>query len=484
MIKGKIKHEQFSSMAQDSPLPAVACRIPEPLSYRCKQLLKILNIFKLVLLGTMQLTLQTVAFSEYATASSYATPIKAGGQVGWMRDQGDASEQDFGYHLKTNLKAQEDQIGEHNEASWRRHIGEAPKWLVRGRPIVATSAPLKTLLSTPKTERKKRADTFYKYCTDPTLSPARRLTVGVMLYRAGTVINPQATWSEEICRVGTEWLHDTVSLNLFRYQSDPAWEPLSDLTPLDSLTQLRFLTFSRNAVTDLTPLSALINIEVLNGYDNQISVLTPLAGMTKMFELILANNQIEDLTPIAGMRGLSTLNITNNKVTDLTPLKQLRFLEWLNAGNNEIKSLEPLEMTTRLRGLIVENNQLTTLQPLKNLANLEHVVVSGNAVQDLSPLVSATKLEVLGAANCGLSLIDSLSSNAYLRWLDLQNNSLDSVDALQDLFDMKFLYLTNNKLCSLPENLLDLQVSHRSSQGEWISLKITGQNTQDQSACL
>ena len=113
------------------------------------------------------------------------------------------------------------------------------------------------------------------------------------------------------------------SLNLNKNQ-------ISDITPLQALTNLTWLYLYKNQISDLTALQSLTNLTELNLGDNQISDLTPLQSLTNLTSLSLYNNQISDITPLQSLTNLTSLSLGDNQISDLTPLQSCAGLTWLH----------------------------------------------------------------------------------------------------------------------------------------------------------
>jgi len=93
---------------------------------------------------------------------------------------------------------------------------------------------------------------------------------------------------------------------------------------------------SIGSISDLSPLNGLTNLRYLNLYENQNPDITALAGLTNLTELNLGRNKITDLTPLTGLSQLTYLKLWENHVTDLTPLTGLTKLRKLNLYGNPI----------------------------------------------------------------------------------------------------------------------------------------------------
>ena len=156
---------------------------------------------------------------------------------------------------------------------------------------------------------------------------------------------------------------------------DLAGNPIEDISPLQSLTQLTHLGLGSTnlSVSDLSLLSTLTSLRYLTFWDNQISDLSPLASLTSLVALDLGGNQISDLSPLS-------------ELTDLVELA---------LGDNQISYISPLSALIELRNLSLSNNPLSDLIPLSNLINLEVLDIAYCKVSDVSPLAGLVNLRVL-----------------------------------------------------------------------------------------
>ena len=108
------------------------------------------------------------------------------------------------------------------------------------------------------------------------------------------------------------------------------------------MTKLETLTLSANQISNLTPLEGLTNLKDLYITDNQISDITPLEKLTGLEALNLTNNQISNIGSVAKLTGLKALNLVNNKISDVGALENLTSLLFLYLASNEITDYGPL----------------------------------------------------------------------------------------------------------------------------------------------
>ena len=99
--------------------------------------------------------------------------------------------------------------------------------------------------------------------------------------------------------------------------------PISDFTPLKSLTELKGLALWRNNISDVTPLAAMTKLTHLwIGYNN-ISNIAPLAKLTQLKVLELKGNQIRNVNPLVDLEKLEELDLAENPIQDFSPLRRI-----------------------------------------------------------------------------------------------------------------------------------------------------------------
>ena len=117
---------------------------------------------------------------------------------------------------------------------------------------------------------------------------------------------------------------------------------ITSLIGLEYATHLTFVLLGGNPISDISPLADLAQLRILNMAGCQISDIRPLANLTCLESLHLHSNQIEDITPLANLTGLTDLWLVNNHITDARPLEKLTLLEELRIHRNLIVDYSPL----------------------------------------------------------------------------------------------------------------------------------------------
>ncbi len=103
------------------------------------------------------------------------------------------------------------------------------------------------------------------------------------------------------------------TLNLFDYNYNYS---IGDLSGIENLVGLTYLSIGGRRISDISPLSSLTNLETLILDENQISDISALSKLSKLKKLNLSNNGIVGLKPIEELKNLNSLDLSNNLLYD------------------------------------------------------------------------------------------------------------------------------------------------------------------------
>ena len=170
---------------------------------------------------------------------------------------------------------------------------------------------------------------------------------------------------------------------------------IEDLTGLEYATNLRGLHLGNKYGSDWD----VLRIGGTGKYrvtkpetPNRISDLGPLENLTNLTVLDLECNAVANLYPLSYLKNLQWLALTENKITDISPLKNLTNLTFLALGNHYY--------SPEWAG----NNKVRGISPLGNLNKLETLYVHHNPIEGRIDIVrSLPKLYNLGVGCCGVS---------------------------------------------------------------------------------
>ena len=205
---------------------------------------------------------------------------------------------------------------------------------------------------------------------------------------------------------------------------------ISDLSPIQGLTQLVRLDISGNDVSNLSPLAGLTALTTLQLYNNPISDVSPLTGLTQLMDLRLPNTRVTDVAPLVGLIRLTHLNLSNTRVSDVAPLAALTQLRSLQLHSTSLSNIDALSSLTQLTSLSIGSSGISDLSPLKRLTQLVDLALWNNAISDISPLKGLTQLTGLNLSNNEVSDLSPLSGLTQLAVLSLGYNAILDVSPL------------------------------------------------------
>ena len=229
-------------------------------------------------------------------------------------------------------------------------------------------------------------------------------------------------------------------------------DAISDLSPLQGLTQLTWLDLSGTNVSNVSPLSGLTALTSLRLYNTPLSDVSPLTGLPQLRDLNLSNTPISDVSPLTGLAQLTYLNLSNTPISDVSPLAGLTQLRSLYLHSTSLSDIAALSSLTQLTHLGIGSSDIADLSPLEGLTQLVDLSLWNNAISDISPLKGLTQLTHLHLSSNDISDISSLSGLTQLMVLDLSDNAVLDVSALVGLalpgtrWNSTGLYIKRNPL--------------------------------------
>lgn len=193
---------------------------------------------------------------------------------------------------------------------------------------------------------------------------------------------------------------------------------VSDLTPLSFLTQLEYLDLFVNNITDVRPIAGLTSMKYVQLMANKVTNMEALANLTSLEELYSSNSTAQNLDFVSNFKNLKTLWMTDGEITDIKGISGLTNLVRLQLENNRIVNISSLADLTNLSLIYLAQNDLVDISSLQYLTNATAITLSGNQIVDLLPLVN----------NSGLGAGDILTLTA----LPLSDQSINTyIPALQ-----------------------------------------------------
>ena len=205
---------------------------------------------------------------------------------------------------------------------------------------------------------------------------------------------------------------------------------IRDLTGLEALTGLNFANFAGNPLTNLSSLPSLLNLRTLYLHSCSLSNLTFASHLSQVRALSLADNRFQDLSPLAGLTDLQSL--------------------WLGWGNGAVTNWWVLSNLVHLAELQLQGDGILKVDFASNLHELTALDLYNNGVRDISPLAGLTNLESLALHWNGCTNLPLVAGLIKLRALNLAGNGLADISFLIHLVELRSLLVDNSYLKVLP----------------------------------
>ena len=203
---------------------------------------------------------------------------------------------------------------------------------------------------------------------------------------------------------------------------------ISDLTGLETATNLTELQLWDNEISDIAAVAGLTKLTKLYLWGNAITDISHVAALTNLTDLRLGENSIANISAVANLTNLTHLGLRENAVSDIAAVAGLTKLTELRIGDNTISSIAAVANLTNLEWLDAPNNRISDIAAVTNLTNLTSLTMSGNSISDLSAVAGLTKLLDLYLAENAVSDLSPLVANTGLgadNEIDVQGNPLD-----------------------------------------------------------
>lgn len=205
---------------------------------------------------------------------------------------------------------------------------------------------------------------------------------------------------------------------------------LSNISSLETLTELKILNLDDNSINNLTALGKCVSLEEVHLCRNAVTSLSALSGLKSLKILDVSLNSLESASPIMKCASLSELNLSDNKLTDLEGIGSLKNLTVLNASKNEITTVEGIEKCTKLEVFDLSDNKLTDISGLANIKTLTDINIDYNDVVAVPDFVDDCALVNFSAAHNFLEDCKGLSGLPYLNYVNMDYNNIRDISCL------------------------------------------------------
>ncbi len=193
----------------------------------------------------------------------------------------------------------------------------------------------------------------------------------------------------------------------------------------EALAQTSLYLDSAN-ISDLTGINSFTNVIILSFSGNNVVNLAPLNGMTSLLYLTFSNNDVTTLTSLSGLPALYSIDCSWNPLTNLNGLTNIPTLLSLSCSYNPQLNLASINSMVNLKRLSCRGMNLSNINMISGLVNLTLLSVSDNQLTSLN-LAPYPLLEELFCDNNNLYSLN-LSVVPALTRLECSDNNLTSLN--------------------------------------------------------
>jgi Leucine-rich repeat (LRR) protein len=205
-------------------------------------------------------------------------------------------------------------------------------------------------------------------------------------------------------------------------------------------------------ISDLTGLQTATNLTTLSLINNKLGNIDLLAGLIKMQYLYLDDNlSINSLLALANMNDLIYLRASNCSISNINVISNFKKLESLSLNNNNISDITHLADVNDFLSLYLAGNNIADINVFKSpiLNNLRELDLSDNLISDINALSGLTKLINLQARYNNFNDITAIKNLTGLIYLYLSHNNITNITALKDMKSLAELGLTDVNLVDI-----------------------------------
>ncbi len=168
---------------------------------------------------------------------------------------------------------------------------------------------------------------------------------------------------------------------------------ITELSNLESISVYNYIVSNLDLIKNfknLKELSVGLNIRNLDDNDDieYISDLSPLEGLTELETLSLSGNSVSEFSSLAKLPKLKELTCTYSALSDISSVEQLKNLSYVNFIYNGISDVTPLTKLPKLKTIYLDYNYIQDVSPFSELNPdvLEFLSLDMNSISDDTPL--------------------------------------------------------------------------------------------------
>lgn len=208
--------------------------------------------------------------------------------------------------------------------------------------------------------------------------------------------------------------------------------PITDLSDLKDMPNLRFVCIGGNQIQDLSPLKNLEYLCELELRDNDIRDLSPLAGKKTLESVLLLDNPLTGIEAVSTWPMLKGLGLRDTEGYDAAPIGDLKVMDYLDICNNT-------DAWQYLDGLYVHHLAIkalgqTDLECLRNVAYIERLYLCNAQIWDISALEGREDIVYLNLEQCVMGDLSPLFTMLNLVTVEMSVKGQEQMEELIALY--------------------------------------------------
>ena len=167
---------------------------------------------------------------------------------------------------------------------------------------------------------------------------------------------------------------------------------VSDLSPIANLTNIKHLGLGGNPISDLSPIANFTQLETI-GFDDNVPLtdISVLADMEQLRVVTMWGPRFRDMSPLVNLPNIEIMDLCGNEISEIPSLKNAPKLKELYVFGNNVSDVSILQDLTNLERLNLRENNITDISPLAGLTNLKWLDLTHNPIRDWTPLYELSK---------------------------------------------------------------------------------------------
>lgn len=158
----------------------------------------------------------------------------------------------------------------------------------------------------------------------------------------------------------------------------------SDVVAVGELGKVTKLLANNTGIKVLSGVEHLVNLRSIHMSDNPISDISPLASLSKLYDVQFYNDRVVDVSALANKPDLWGLGLGNNYIEDISTITNVPKLAWVDIYSNNITDFSIVRQWPTLNALWVSGNPFTDVSPIADVKGLRRLQLESNGIDDMS----------------------------------------------------------------------------------------------------